>query len=78
MVGVRFPAGAGIFLFDTMSRPDLGPTQPPIQWLPGDLSVEVKRPGREPDHSPPSSTEVKECVGLHLHSPIRLHRVVLS
>jgi hypothetical protein len=34
----------------------------------------VKRPGRESDHSPPSSAEVKEC----LHSPIRLHGVVLS
>jgi hypothetical protein len=29
----------------------------------------VKRPGREADHSPPSSAEVKECVDLYLHSP---------
>jgi hypothetical protein len=29
----------------------------------------VKRPGREADHSPPSSAEVKECVELHFHSP---------
>jgi hypothetical protein len=29
----------------------------------------VKRPGREADHLPPSSTEVKECVALYLHSP---------
>jgi hypothetical protein len=28
----------------------------------------VKRPGREADHSPPSSAEVKECVELYLHS----------
>jgi hypothetical protein len=27
-----------------------------------------KRPGREVDHSPPSSAEVKECVELYLHS----------
>jgi hypothetical protein len=26
MIGVRFPAGLGIFLFDTVSRPALGPT----------------------------------------------------
>jgi hypothetical protein len=26
-------------------------------------------PGREADHSPPSSAEVKEFVELHLHSP---------
>jgi hypothetical protein len=38
----------------------------------------VKRPGREADHSSPSSAEVKECVELYLHSPIRLHGVVLS
>jgi hypothetical protein len=34
--------------------------------------------GREADHSPPSSAEVKEWVELYLHSPIRLHDVVLS
>jgi len=46
-------------VFTTVSRPDLGPTQPPIQWVPGTLSMWVKRPGREADHSPPSSDEVK-------------------
>jgi len=29
----------------------------------------VKRLGHEADHSPPSSTEVKECAKLYLHSP---------
>jgi hypothetical protein len=52
--------------------------QPPIQWVPGTLSLGVKRPGREADHSPTSSAEVKEWVELYLHSPIRLHGVVLS
>jgi len=33
--------------------------------------------GREADHSPPSSTEVKERVEMYLHSPVRLHGVVL-
>jgi hypothetical protein len=47
----------------------LGPTQPPIQWVPGALSLGVKRPGREAGHSPPSSAEVKECVELYIHSP---------
>jgi hypothetical protein len=54
----RFPAGAGNFLFTTMSRPALGPTQFPIQWVPRALSLGVKRPGCEPDHSPPHSAEV--------------------
>jgi hypothetical protein len=38
--------GLGIFLFTNVSRPALRPTQPPIQWIPGALSlrssVEVK------------------------------------
>jgi hypothetical protein len=44
-----------------MSRPALGLTQPPIQWIPGALSLGLKRPGREADHSPPSSAEVKNA-----------------
>jgi hypothetical protein len=47
----------------------LRPTHPPIQCLAGALSLGVKRPGREADHSPSSSFEVKEYVGLYLHSP---------
>jgi hypothetical protein len=50
----------GIFLFTTASRTALEPTQPPIQWVPGALSLGVKRPGREADHSSPSNAEVKE------------------
>jgi hypothetical protein len=44
----------------TATTPALGPTQPPIQWVPGALSPGVKRQGREADHSPPTSAEVKE------------------
>jgi hypothetical protein len=53
-------ARSNSFLFTTASRTALGPTQPPIQWMPGALSLGVKRPGREADHSPPSSVEIKE------------------
>jgi hypothetical protein len=67
--GVRLPAGAGNFLFTTVSRPALELTHPSIQWVPGALSVGVKRPGHEADHLPPSSAEVKECVELYFHSP---------
>jgi hypothetical protein len=38
-----------------------------------DLSLVVKWPGHEADHSPTSSAKVKECVELYLHSPIHLH-----
>jgi hypothetical protein len=37
-----------------------GATQPPIQWMPGALSPEVKRPGRETDHSLSAKFEVKK------------------
>jgi hypothetical protein len=46
----------GIFLFATVSRPAVGPTQSPIQ---GALTLGVKRPERETEQSPPSSAEVK-------------------
>jgi hypothetical protein len=60
MIGGSSPdSGLGIFLFTIASRPALGPTHSPIQCVPGSLSLEVKRPGREANHSLPSSAEVK-------------------
>jgi hypothetical protein len=57
---VKSRRGLGIFLFTTASRTALGPTQSPIQWVPGALSLGVKRPGREADHARPSSAEFEE------------------
>jgi hypothetical protein len=37
--------------------------------VPGALSLGVKWPEREADHSHPSSAEVNECVELYIHSP---------
>jgi hypothetical protein len=51
--------GLGFFLLAAASILGLGPTQPPIQWVPEVLSPGVKRPGREADYSPPSAVEVK-------------------
>jgi hypothetical protein len=42
-----------------LSRPALGPTQPPVQWVPG-FSQGKEQPGREPDPSPPFSALVKK------------------
>jgi hypothetical protein len=50
-----------MFLFTTASRAALGPIQPPIHWVSGALSLGVKRPGCEAEHSPPSSAEVKNA-----------------
>jgi hypothetical protein len=38
---------------------------------------EVKRQGHEADHSPPTSAEVKK-MWIYIHTPIRLHGVMLN
>jgi hypothetical protein len=47
------------FFFSIVSRPVLGPTQPPVQWVLGALSPGVKQHGHEADHSLPSSAKIK-------------------
>jgi hypothetical protein len=48
------------FYFSISFRPALGPTRPPIHWVPVAPSSRLKRPRRETDHSPPTGTEVKK------------------
>jgi hypothetical protein len=55
------PERGKIFLFSIESSPALGPTQPTVQWVQWDISPGVKTPGREADHSSPSSAKVKNC-----------------
>jgi hypothetical protein len=55
--------GSARFFFSAASRSNLGPIQPPIQWVHG-----VKWPGREDDHLVHRSRRVKLC----------LHRIVLN
>jgi hypothetical protein len=57
-VEVRVPVGSRIF--STSSRVALGSTQPPLRWIQGALSPEIKRPGLEANHSPPTVAEVKQ------------------
>jgi hypothetical protein len=65
------------FLYSTVSTGAQGPTQPPIQRVPGIFPPGVKRKAYEADHSPPSVAEVQSG-GVNLHSPTRLHGVVLN
>jgi hypothetical protein len=51
----------GMFLFTTMSRLALGPTQPPIQWVLGTLTLGVKWLVCEAVHLPLSSAEIKNA-----------------
>jgi hypothetical protein len=60
LTGRSSSLGGGKDFHFSMSRPALGLAQPPIQWVPGTLSPGVKRQGREADHSPPFSAEVKK------------------
>jgi hypothetical protein len=53
--------GRYLFLFATASRPALEPNQPPVQCVTGAHSPRIKRPGRQVDHSPPSSAKVKNA-----------------
>jgi hypothetical protein len=64
----RFLAGAGNISFH--HRVEYGCGAHPASYPVGtrDSFPGVKRPGREADHSLPSSAEVKESVELYLHS----------
>jgi hypothetical protein len=59
--GFESQQGQEFFFFTTASRPNLEPTQSPIQWVPGALSLAIKRRGREADPSPPSSARSRMC-----------------
>jgi hypothetical protein len=75
---VRFLAGAGNFSLHHCIKNGSMPTQPPIQRVLGALSLAVKRPGCEADHSPPSTAKVKNAWSYTSTPPIHLHGVVLS
>jgi len=68
----------GIFLFTDVFRPALGPIQPAVQWVPGTLSLQVERPGREADHLPPPSAEAKNAWSYTSTPLIHLHDMVLK
>jgi hypothetical protein len=76
IIGVRFSAGSRFFRHLVQTGSEAHPASYPMGD--GGPFPGVNLPGREADHSPPSSAGVKECMELYLHSPIRLHGVVFS
>jgi hypothetical protein len=71
----QFRAGARISFLSKACKPVLGPTQPLIHWVAG-----VKRLWREPDHTPPLPTEVKNewcCTSTRLCALVARARTTL-
>jgi hypothetical protein len=66
MPGVRARQGQKIFLFSYTVQTGSGAHPASYSVSIGDLSRGLRRPGREVDHSPPFSAEVKnECSYFH-------------
>jgi hypothetical protein len=78
MFEVRFPAGVGNFSLH--HRVQTGSGAHPATYSLGtrDSSLGIKLPGRETDHSSPSSAKVKNAWSYTSTPPVRLHGVMLG
>jgi hypothetical protein len=76
-IGVNSQQVQEIFLFPTATRQALEPSQASVQSVPGTFPPGVKQPKHQADHTPLSSTEVKNGESIYLFSPMRLYGVVL-
>jgi hypothetical protein len=65
---IRVPARAGTFSIHHRVQTDSESHPAPYPMGTRIFSLGVKRPVCEADHTPPSSTEVKECVEMHFPS----------
>jgi hypothetical protein len=70
------PGRGTIVFFSAVSRQGLGPTQPPIKWVPRALSWAAKLPRREVGHL--FLVPRSRMMELYLQSPVCLHCVMLN
>jgi len=59
-------------------RHQIQTTQPPIQWIPRALTLGVKQPGQEDDHSSPSSPKILLASWCFIKQEIHFDGMVLS
>jgi hypothetical protein len=72
------PAGIKNSHFSISLRKAVGPIQPPIEWVLGAPSSEVKQQEREADHSHPTRAEFKK-IWIYTSIPaIHLHDIALN
>jgi hypothetical protein len=74
--GIRFQAGA-TFSYLHSVQTGSGAHRASYPMGTGGDFPGLDRPGRQENHSPPFSAEVKNC-GVHHHSSICLHDIVLN
>jgi hypothetical protein len=81
-IGVRLQTSADIFLYTTVSKPDLQPIQPTSKQIQTAVFNPIKRLKREPEHSSPSKSKIKNVWSYASNSPyifvalcLRKHRL---
>ena len=75
-ISVRFIVRAGIFLFSTLSGPEVGPAQPPLHRVPGTFSAGIKPLERESDQIIKFRAKVNNTQIHTSTASIRLYYVV--
>jgi hypothetical protein len=77
-IRIRFPAGARDVLLSMLSRSDLGPTQSPVQCVPGTIPPGIEGLVLESDRSAPHNAKIKNASRYTYTSPCAFMILCLS